>query len=231
MQTLKCSQGKGDGEILVPSEHGCEVPLTVESAEGRLQRRALTCTSGLQPGEPGQWGNTFCCPAQREGVLVSSHTRALPRGKPGSLTSPKTRQKDQSLGILPAFSASLILRVLSEKTTLKDVSCEELASFVVWGSCRVWGCRGWKFFCSRSPEDRVGYLGPGSRKFGISPCCREADHHCSICWLLWGGVGPAAVTFDPGCCSYSPGMLLWAKSGLDTSFVFLFFCLRFPWVC
>lgn len=57
MQTLKGSQGKGDGEILVPSEHGCEVLLT----GGSLQRRALNCfKSGLHLGDRGQ--NACCCP-------------------------------------------------------------------------------------------------------------------------------------------------------------------------
>lgn len=78
----------------------------------------------------------------------------------------------------------------------------------------------------------MGHLGLGFRRFGVSPCCYDAHQpHVFPLLVHWGEVGPAAATFDQSGCPYSLGMLLWEKSGLDTSFVFVLFCHRFPWVC
>lgn len=70
MQTLKGSQGKGDGEILMPSEHRCEVLLTVESAGGSLHRQALNCfKSALQLGDRGQKTPAAALPCPERGCL------------------------------------------------------------------------------------------------------------------------------------------------------------------
>ena len=112
------------------------------------------------------------------------------------------------------------------------VAREELTSSVALGSHGVWGYTGWKFFCSRSLENRVGYLRLGFRRFRISPCCRDA-HHQVFPFVGWTGEKLDLPLLSPTrAAAFAPvEVLLWAKPGLDTGFFFLFFCLRFLRVC
>lgn len=98
----------------------------------------------------------------------------------------------------------------------------------LWAAVEYGVTQGGSFFCSRSLEKRAGCLRPCFRRFGISPCCRDAHHHV-FPFVGWTGEKLDLLLLAPTrAAAFAPvEVLLWAEPGLGTSFFLLFFCLRF----
>jgi len=154
----------------------------------------------------------------------------LPEPCPGGAGLPPSEATAE--GSAPRHPACIFSESDSEgplsSRSFSAVTREELASSVVLDSFRVWGYSGWKIFYSKLLENKVGYLRPGLRRFGISPCCRGAHHHV-FPFAGWTGEKLDLLLLPPTSAAAFAfvEMLLRAKPGSDTSFFFLFFCLRF----